>query len=80
MNGNRTCRPNRHGFALRELRVGGFDVTALHSHMLHEEPRLFFTHLLTNEGAVNRYHTASRIGPYDRSGRRRYAEVTREEP
>jgi Domain of Unknown Function (DUF1259) len=27
---------------VRELRVHGFDVTALHSHMLAESPRLFF--------------------------------------
>jgi hypothetical protein len=29
---------------IRELRAGGFDVTALHSHMLEESPRLFFMH------------------------------------
>jgi hypothetical protein len=27
---------------IRELRAGDIDVTALHSHMLDEEPRLFF--------------------------------------
>jgi hypothetical protein len=29
---------------IRELRAGGVDVTALHSHMLEESPRLFFMH------------------------------------
>lgn len=29
---------------VRELQSGGLDVTALHSHMLREEPRLFFLH------------------------------------
>jgi len=30
--------------AIRELTTHGIEVTALHSHMLHEEPRLFFLH------------------------------------
>jgi hypothetical protein len=29
---------------IAELRRGGFAVTALHSHMLEESPRLFFLH------------------------------------
>jgi hypothetical protein len=29
---------------LRALRDNGIDVTALHSHMLDEQPRLFFMH------------------------------------
>jgi hypothetical protein len=29
---------------LRTLRDNGIDVTALHSHMLDEQPRLFFMH------------------------------------
>lgn len=37
---------------LRELRAGGIDITALHSHMLDEEPRLFFMHFWANEDAV----------------------------
>ena len=36
---------------LRELRAGGIDVTALHSHMLNEEPRLFFMHFWANDDA-----------------------------
>lgn len=37
---------------IRELRSGGIDVTALHSHMLDEEPRLFFMHFWANDDAV----------------------------
>jgi hypothetical protein len=29
---------------IRELQAHGIDVTALHSHMLRETPRLFFMH------------------------------------
>ena len=29
---------------LRALREGGIEVTALHNHMLDDEPRLFFMH------------------------------------
>jgi len=34
------------------LRSGGVEVTALHSHMLTEEPRLFFLHFWANDDAV----------------------------
>jgi hypothetical protein len=34
------------------LRANGIQVTALHSHMLNEEPRLFFMHFWANEDAV----------------------------
>jgi hypothetical protein len=37
---------------IRELRSGGIDITALHSHMLDEEPRLFFMHFWANDDAV----------------------------
>ena len=37
---------------IRELRAGGIEVTALHSHMLDEEPRLFFMHFWANDDAV----------------------------
>ena len=37
---------------IRELRGGGINVTALHSHMLDEEPRLFFMHFWANDDAV----------------------------
>ncbi len=34
------------------LRANGIDVTAIHSHMLTEEPRLFFMHFWANDDAV----------------------------
>jgi hypothetical protein len=37
---------------IRELRAGGIDVTALHSHMLDEEPRFFFIHFWANDDAL----------------------------
>jgi len=36
---------------LRALRENGIEVTALHSHMLTEEPRLFFMHFWANDDA-----------------------------
>src|SRR5213596_2260897 len=36
---------------LKTLRDNGIEVTALHSHMLHEEPRLFFMHFWANDDA-----------------------------
>lgn len=37
---------------IRALRAGGIEVTALHNHMLTEEPRLFFMHFWANDDAV----------------------------
>lgn len=37
---------------LREMREHGIEVTALHSHMLHEQPRLFFMHFWANDDAI----------------------------
>jgi hypothetical protein len=37
---------------LKALRANGIDVTALHSHMLMENPRLFFMHFWANDDAV----------------------------
>jgi hypothetical protein len=37
---------------LRTLRQNGIEVTALHSHMLDETPRLFFMHFWANDDAV----------------------------
>jgi hypothetical protein len=37
---------------IRALRAGGIAVTALHSHMLDETPRLFFLHFWANDDAV----------------------------
>ncbi len=37
---------------IKALRAGGITVTALHSHMLDEQPRLFFMHFWANDDAV----------------------------
>jgi hypothetical protein len=37
---------------MKALRENGIEVTALHSHMLMEEPRLFFMHFWANDDAV----------------------------
>jgi biotin operon repressor len=37
---------------IRALRANGIEVTALHSHMLKEEPRLFFMHFWANDDAA----------------------------
>jgi hypothetical protein len=34
------------------LRANGIEVTALHSHMLDEQPRLFFMHFWANDDAI----------------------------
>jgi Domain of Unknown Function (DUF1259) len=36
---------------LKALRKNGIEVTALHSHMLNEQPRLFFMHFWANDDA-----------------------------
>ena len=38
---------------LRALRDSGIEVTALHNHMLDDEPRLFFMHFWANDDAAN---------------------------
>lgn len=37
---------------IKALRSNGIEVTALHSHMLNEEPRLFFMHFWANDDAI----------------------------
>jgi hypothetical protein len=37
---------------IRALRAGGIEVTALHSHLLGEQPRLYFMHFWANDDAV----------------------------
>jgi hypothetical protein len=37
---------------IRALRAGDIEVTAIHSHMLDEQPRLFFIHFWANDDAV----------------------------
>ena len=36
---------------IRALRSNGIEVTAIHSHMLNEQPRLFFLHFWANDDA-----------------------------
>ena len=37
---------------IKALRANGIEVTALHSHMLNEEPRMFFMHFWANDDAI----------------------------
>src|SRR5215472_10365723 len=37
---------------IRALRANGIEVTALHSHMLDEQPRLYFMHFWANDDAI----------------------------
>jgi hypothetical protein len=37
---------------IQALRSNGIEVTAVHSHMLNEEPRLFFMHFWANDDAL----------------------------
>lgn len=37
---------------IRALRAGGIEVTALHNHMLDDEPRLFFMHFWADDDAI----------------------------
>jgi len=41
---------------IRALRAGEIEVTAIHSHMLDEEPRMFFIHFWANDDAVKLAH------------------------
>ena len=41
---------------LKVLRSNGIEVTALHNHMLDDEPRLFFVHFWANDDAVKLAH------------------------
>jgi biotin operon repressor len=41
---------------MRTLRENGIDVTALHNHMLDDEPRMFFMHFWANEDATKLAH------------------------
>jgi hypothetical protein len=44
---------------IKALRENGIQVTALHSHMLNEEPRLYFMHFWANGDAVKLAHGLS---------------------
>jgi len=37
---------------IKALRQNGIQVTAVHNHMLQEEPRLFFMHFWANDNAL----------------------------
>jgi hypothetical protein len=37
---------------IKALRAGGIEITALHSHMLGEQPRLYFMHFWANDDAI----------------------------
>jgi hypothetical protein len=37
---------------IKALRGNGIEVTAIHSHMLDEQPRLFFMHFWANDDAI----------------------------
>jgi Domain of Unknown Function (DUF1259) len=37
---------------IKALRADGIEVTALHSHMLDEQPHMFFMHFWANDDAV----------------------------
>jgi hypothetical protein len=41
---------------LRALRDNGIDVTALHNHMLDDQPRMFFMHFWANDEALKLAH------------------------
>ena len=41
---------------IKALRANGIEVTALHSHMLDEQPRLFFMHFWANDDAIRLAH------------------------
>jgi hypothetical protein len=50
--GDFVLRPNEVNPVIRALRDNGIEVTAVHSHMLDEEPRLFFMHFWANDDAL----------------------------
>jgi biotin operon repressor len=50
--GDFVLKANEVNDVIRALRGNGISVTALHSHMLEEEPRLFFMHFWANDDAV----------------------------
>lgn len=50
--GDFVLRPSEVNRVIRALRSHGIEVTALHSHMLDESPRLFFMHFWAEDNAV----------------------------
>jgi hypothetical protein len=51
--GDFVLRGNEVNPVIRALRDHGIEVTALHSHMIDEEPRLYFMHFWANDDAVS---------------------------
>jgi hypothetical protein len=51
ISGDFVMTANEVNHVIRALRKGGIEVTALHSHMLNEQPRLFFMHFWANADA-----------------------------
>jgi hypothetical protein len=54
--GDFVMRASEVNAVIRALQQSGIEVTALHSHMLDEEPRLFFMHFWANDDAVKLAH------------------------
>ena len=50
--GDFVLAPSEVNPVIRALRANGIEITALHSHMLDEQPRLFFMHFWANDDAV----------------------------
>lgn len=50
--GDFVMRPNEVDAVMRALRTSGIEVTSLHSHLLNEEPKLYFMHYWANDDAV----------------------------
>jgi hypothetical protein len=50
--GDFVMKANEVDAVMRALRTNGIEVTSLHSHLLNEEPRLFFMHFWANDDAV----------------------------
>jgi hypothetical protein len=50
--GDFVMRASEVNAVIRALQQGGIEVTALHNHMLDEEPRLFFMHFWANDDAA----------------------------
>lgn len=50
--GDFVMKANEVDAVMRALRSNGIEVTSLHSHLLNEEPRLFFMHFWANDDAV----------------------------
>ena len=50
--GDFVLRGSEVNLVIRALKKNGIDVTALHSHLIDEEPRLYFMHFWANDDAA----------------------------